>query len=232
MTAGNKCQTLFFAALRRRLPLHRQLLYRLKVGLACLQQPKYGLRRGYLHRTSVMVFDDRNNTDEFQKEVYAFARAIYEERHLQGVLDMGCGSGYKLLHYFGDLPCAGAETNPDFLKQRYPDRQWFDVHGEDWKDFPAELLIAADVIEHVPNPDAFMRHLLAQRHARWFIISTPDRNLDPSPWTFGPPPNECHYREWSFEEFAVFIGKYLHVEQHFISNAEQRTQVVLGKRSI
>lgn len=216
--------------MRRRLSLLRRMLYFSKVCLAWLRKPKYGLRRGYLHRTSVLHFDDRNNSDEFQKEVYAFARAFYEERQLQGVLDIGCGSGYKLLQYFGELPCAGAETDTEFLKQRYPDRIWFDVFGEAWKDFPAEMLIAADVIEHVPDPEAFMRNLVAQHHVQWFIISTPDRNLDPSPWTFGPPPNECHYREWSFKEFAGFIGKYLHIEQHFISNAVQRTQMVLCKR--
>lgn len=223
-------ETPFFVIMRRKLPLLHRMLYLTKVGLACLQQPKYGLRRGYLHRRNVVAFDDRQNTDEYQNEVYQFARSFYDERGLNGVLDIGCGSGFKLMKYFGDQPCAGAETNTAFLCETYPDARWFEVFQEEWKLFPAELIIAADVIEHVPDPDAFLRNLLEHRRAQWFIISTPDRSLDNSPWTFGPPPNECHFREWSFEEFAGYIGQYLHVHRHFISNEDQRTQTVLGKR--
>jgi len=220
----------FLCDMRRRLPLHRHVLYRLKVAAAWLQKPKYGLPRGYLHRRNVVAFDDRQNQDEYQKEVYQFARSFYDERGLNGVLDIGCGSGFKLMKYFGDQPCAGAETDTEFLRETYPDARWFEVFQEDWKLFPAELIIAADVIEHVPNPDEFLRNLLEHCSAQWFLFSTPDRSLENSPWTFGPPPNECHFREWSFEEFAEFIGRYLHVHRHFISNATQRTQVILGTR--
>jgi SAM-dependent methyltransferase len=220
----------FLCAMRRRLPFYRDVLYRLKVAAARLRKPKYGLPRGYLHRSTVQVFDDSTNRDEYQNEVYAFARAFYEEQQLHGVLDIGCGSGFKLMKYFSDVPCAGAETDTAFLRQNYPDARWFEVFQDDWKQFPAELVIAADVIEHVPDPDAFLRNLLEHHNAQWFLFSTPDRNLDPSPWTFGPPPNECHFREWSFEEFEAFLGTYFHLRRHEISNTEQRTQMLLATR--
>ncbi|MEN9510813.1 MAG: hypothetical protein RLZZ370_632 [Bacteroidota bacterium] len=216
--------------MRRRLPFYRHVLYRLKVAAAWLRKPKYGLPRGYLHRSVVLDFDDRHNKDEYQKEVYALARAFYEEQQLQGVLDIGCGSGFKLMQYFGDVPCAGAETDTAFLRQTYPRARWFEVFQDDWKQFPAELIIAADVIEHVPNPDNFLRNLLEHRSAQWFLFSTPDRNLDPSPWTFGPPPNECHFREWRFEEFNAYLNRFFVVRRQEISNAAQRTQWILAQR--
>ncbi|CAD7942351.1 unnamed protein product [Amoebophrya sp. A25] len=43
-------------------------------------------------------FNDRNSTDEHQKEVYAFAALLVEKLGLKEVFDVGCGSGWKLVH--------------------------------------------------------------------------------------------------------------------------------------
>jgi len=198
----------------------RKIFYRLKVLLSMFSAPLYGIRRGYLHRKAVLLFSDEGNADEYQKEVYAFARSFYDEKQLSGVLDIGCGSAFKLLANFKNMPKAGAELNTEWLKQQYPNETWFAFSDPSWKKFPAQLIICADVIEHVPNPDAFIEDLLEHREAKYFVFSTPDRNLDTSPWKFGPPNNEAHYREWTFEEFEGFLSRYFRVVHHSISNHE------------
>lgn len=208
----------------------RKIFYRLKVLLSTISAPLYGIRRGYLHRKTVLLFSDEGNADEYQKEVYAFARSFYDEKELNGVLDVGCGSAFKLLANFQNVPKAGAELNTDWLKQQYPNETWFAFSDPAWKKFPAQLIICADVIEHVPNPDAFVADLLEHREAKYFVFSTPDRNLDTSPWKFGPPNNEAHYREWTFEEFEGYLSRYFRVVHHAITNHEQRTQMLVAER--
>ena len=85
----------------------RSIIYRLKVLWARVLKPEYGIRRGYLHRKTVLLFSDEGNADEYQKEVYAFSRNFYDEKELSGVLDMGCGSAFKLLANFQNSPKAG-----------------------------------------------------------------------------------------------------------------------------
>lgn len=208
----------------------RKIFYRLKVLLSTISAPLYGIRRGYLHRKTVLLFSDEGNADEYQKEVYAFARSFYDEKELNGVLDVGCGSAFKLLANFQNVPKAGAELNTDWLKQQFPNETWFAFSDPAWKKFPAQLIICADVIEHVPNPDAFVADLLEHREAKYFVFSTPDRNLDTSPWKFGPPNNEAHYREWTFEEFEGYLSRYFRVVHHAITNHEQRTQMLVAER--
>ena len=208
----------------------RKIFYRLKVLLSTISAPLYGIRRGYLHRKAVTLFSDERNADEYQKEVYAFARSFYDEKELSGVLDVGCGSAFKLLANFQNISKAGVELDTDWLKKQYPNETWFAFSDPTWKKFPAKLIICADVIEHVSNPDAFIAELLGHQHVQYFVFSTPDRNLDTSPWKFGPPNNESHYREWTFEEFERYVSRYFRVIHHSISNYEQRTQLLIAER--
>jgi hypothetical protein len=145
-------------------------------------------------------------------------------------LDVGCGSAYKLRKYLFDVVKAGVEPDASNLKQQFPGETWFEFLDSAWKQFSAQLIICADVIEHVPNPDAFIADLLAHQHAQYFIFSTPDRNLDNSPWKYGPPNNESHYREWTFEEFEKYMSRFFIIEKHEISNVEQRTQMIVATR--
>ena len=58
---------------------------------------EYGIKRGYRSRSSETYFDDRENTDHYQKEVYLKAHEIMLREGYTSVIDYGCGSGYKLL---------------------------------------------------------------------------------------------------------------------------------------
>ena len=210
--------------------LFRKLYYYLKIGIKLLFPPAYAIKRGYLHRSKTLIYHDNTQTDEWQNEVYEFAAELAEKKQLETLIDIGCGSGYKLKKYFNKIDFAGVETKAgiEFLKFLYPTKKWFEFEDPSWKNFPATLVLCCDVIEHVPNPDSFMRALLEIKTAEFFIISTPDRNLVQGEYPFGPPKNEAHYREWTQKEFNTFIAQYLHIQEHFISNREQGTQVIIG----
>ena len=210
--------------------LLRSVIYAIRVSAAFMGMSKYGIKRGYLHRHKVIPFRDEANADEYQKEVYAAAKNLYDEKGLKGILDIGCGSAYKLLANFQDCPMAGVELSTDWLIVKYPSQTWFAFSDEAWKQFPAELIICADVIEHVENPDVLLNSILENPNAKYYVFSTPDRNLDTSPWKFGPPNNESHFREWTFEEFEKYMSGYFKILDHTISNFEQRTQMLIAER--
>ena len=82
------------------------------------------------------------------------------------------------------------------------------------------MVISADVIEHIPNPDDYMR-TLRRFCAQYYVISTPDRAAyhggggafmdEPLPNAFtlhltagGPPFNAVHVREWTHNELAAY----------------------------
>lgn len=207
--------------------LIRRIYYRLKVANASLRKSKFGIKRGYLHRNEVQKFDDSNLKDEYQQEVYLRAVQVYHEHNLHGVLDFGCGSGYKLMKYFENASKAGVELDISYLKKIYPKEQWFAFNDSRWENYDAQLLLCSDVIEHVEDPDKLMQQLSRLHQIKYFIFSTPDRNLDMSPWKYGPPNNECHYREWTFEEFGAYVAQYFKVLEHTLTNPVQRTQMVI-----
>lgn len=95
----------------------------------------------------------------------------------------------------------------------------------------ADLVVCADVIEHVADPDALMRFIARVAKDR-VVISTPDRDLvyaGRTRYRFGPPANPAHVREWNMDEFNRYVARFLQVEKHVISNREQATQMIVGR---
>jgi len=188
---------------------------------------------GYRHRDRIAFYDDTANADEWQREVYQAARALMIERELGSVIDVGTGSGYKLVHYLGQFETTGLDLPPTvaWLRGKYPDRTWLELSLGDAPPATADLVVCADVIEHVADPDALMRTILAMAK-EWVVLSTPDRDLTYSRFSaarFGPPSNPAHVREWTMPEFRRFAGRYLVVERHEISNRGQATQLLIGR---
>jgi len=50
------------------------------------------------------------------------------------------------------------------------------------------------------------------------------------PRHFGPPMNISHLREWSFAEFAAYIGLKFEIAEHRVTNTAQATQMVICTR--
>lgn len=185
---------------------------------------RYCIKDGYAARLNNRYFDDTPLKDEWQKEVYEKARALADIFKLNSVLDIGTGSGYKLLKNFSDKKTLGMDLRRtvSWLKETYPDRNWTDKREPQ---FGFDLAICSDVIEHVPDPDQLL-DLIQQCNTRYVVFSTPDRSML-TRGQDGPPGNKAHVREWTFEEFAQYVGRRFSIIEHFISNYEQCTQVIV-----
>lgn len=190
----------------------------------------YFIPDDYIIRDAVQDFEgEAKMQDGWQNEVYAEARALMDAHGLQSVLDIGTGSGFKLIKYFRDKLTFGIDLPPavQMLRDKYPDRQWgtslFDcLHGYD-------LIICSDVIEHVDDPDGLCNLIKCVADVKYAVISTPDRDLVTTQPKLGPPRNTCHVREWTFAEFGAYMRSHFNVERHFYSNKAQCTQCVVIK---
>ena len=209
----------------------RTLEYRLAPVLG--SSSRFAIHPGYQHRPNIAYFDDTENTDNWQREVYERARRLMVAESLTTIYDVGCGSGFKLVQLLGEFDTTGIDLPQtiETVRQRYPDRKWIAGSFEELQLSPADVVICSDVIEHVADPDALMR-FICRSSRKWVVLSTPDRDLVYG-WRnthrYGPPENLAHVREWSTPEFGRFVSQYIDIDEHFISNREQATQCVVGR---
>ncbi len=149
-----------------------------------------------------------------QDPVYRVAARLARRRAMVPVVDVGCGTGHKLVHRIGavtdrfvgaDQPSAMA-----IARSKFPERRWVEGDiGDDgfWAELAAEepgLVLCVDVIEHVDDPVALLLRLraLAGGSGR-VLLSTPDRaRMERSP-ILGPPTNPRHIREWTRDELEL-----------------------------
>lgn len=184
----------------------------------------YYLPESYVPRLDNEAFDDTPHTDLWQNDVYELAHQIAMAYGLGTVLDIGCGSGFKLMKFFEQFYTCGVEVEPtlSWLRNKYPRRLWRGAH-EELGDY--RLVICSDVIEHVADPDALLDSIKRARPKR-IVISTPDRSMLDCDQT-GPPNNLAHQREWNFSEFDRYLTDHFHVISHYICNEAQCTQVAV-----
>lgn len=160
--------------------------------------------------------------DEAQREVYEFCKKFMEDNNFKSVIDVGCGSGYKLIKYLNNFNTIGIETEPcySYLKKTYPNSKWL-LSGEEEKSFieyndikNSDVIICSDVIEHIVDPDILVDYLISL-NAKYYIISTPCRfmlchhprhaHIYNISWK-GPPSNTGHVREWTMNEFKDYLN--------------------------
>ncbi len=194
------------------------------------QKPSYHIKRGYLHKDAYVYFDDTENTDEWQREVYMKAKSYAEDYDLKTVIDLGCGSAYKLISLFNDYNTIGIDVSPtyEFLKDKYPDKNWLKLGDFDMASLSADIVICSDVIEHVLNPDELLHNIKKIKSVKYIFISTPDRNLIPTK-PFGPPFNPSHIREWTFEELESYLSQHFTIVDHMVTNRKQWTQLIIAE---
>ena len=197
---------------------------------------RYCIKESYVHRKKYVHFDDTQQEDAWQLEVYLHALGLMKKHKLTSVADLGCGSGYKLVTYLGEYNTIGLELNVnlDVLKKKYPQRTWLESNFEINHNIRVDILICSDVIEHIVNPDELIDYI-NKIDFKYLILSTPERDLvyeENSEFHKGPPRNLTHQREWSFSEFNEYIGKYFDIIDHRITNYHQATQTMLCKKKI
>ena len=176
---------------------------------------KYFLPIEYRINAIPQHYVDVNETDASQKEVYLYAKKVMADKKLNSVIDVGCGSGYKLVNYLGEFDTTGIETEPciSFLRKKYPAGRWIDS-GEPEKSFnyvelSSDLVVCSDVIEHIVDPDELVKFLLSIK-ASYYVISTPCRERlvqYHGRTNLNPPINPAHVREWTMDEFKMYLSK-------------------------
>jgi 2-polyprenyl-3-methyl-5-hydroxy-6-metoxy-1,4-benzoquinol methylase len=159
-----------------------------------------------------------NEIDEtFQVPVYRLAATLASQQGLKTVLDVGCGTGKKLVTHVEPhvTTVMGVDqaSGIAFARQNYPSGTWIEgdlsqqpVWATLAEAAPA-LVICADVIEHVDDPAILLDKLqrLISSTGGKLLISTPDRSLIESPRLMGPPHNVRHVREWTKSEFSQLL---------------------------
>jgi 2-polyprenyl-3-methyl-5-hydroxy-6-metoxy-1,4-benzoquinol methylase len=189
------------------------------------------IKAGYHHAHKAEEFDDTGNTEEWQREVYELAASLIKQSLGATVIDVGCGSAWKLIHLMGQFNTTGIETNPTYtwLKNKYPERNWLLFDETDSHTLQADLIICADVIEHLEDPDTLLDFLENIRFKQ-LVISTPERDAVAGSMDYGPPENTAHYREWNAIEFKLYVGERFKIKEQVIFKYKSVTQALICEK--
>lgn len=148
----------------------------------------------------------------YQWHVYDWAASILKARPGLSVLDVGCGTGRKLKALLAPLTddIEGIDQASALVRFRAEGPAGarlreanLDEPPRAWRQF--DLIICADVLEHLADPRPALRMIRASCHPRSVVLlSTPDRDR-----LRGRDCRECakpeHVREWAAGEFRRFV---------------------------
>ncbi len=144
-------------------------------------------------------------TEMFHWQRYLYFRPWYAGKR---VVDAASGEGYG--SNYASIFAAqvnGIDISSEAVlhaRKSYPYSQFEqnDVTVADYSD--ADLVVSFETIEHVPNPEAFLRRLLTCPGQ--IVISTPNRDLhSPGNRLKDKPYNKFHTIEWTPPEFATLV---------------------------
>lgn len=194
-----------------------------------LLSKKYWLPLDYNSRTNIEYFDDTSFKDEYQDDVYAEASKIVQENGYSKILDIGTGSGYKLIKYFDKYYTFGVDIEPtlSYLNKTYPNKKWGNMETALKNEY--DLIICSDVIEHILDPNTLLNTINSISYKK-IVFSTPDRLSLYGYNHKGPPTNSAHVREWSEVEFNNYIKEQFKILKHFKSNIKSNTQILVGEK--
>jgi SAM-dependent methyltransferase len=152
---------------------------------------------------------------QWQPDVYIAARAFATQRATSRIIDIGCGNGAKLIELSSSAKTIGIDRGANLERARAsaPALDWRDHDLQDPGDLPltpeelaGSLVINADVIEHLPDPQCLLGKLRAlHAHVDLILLSTPERHLTRGLRDPGPPGNPAHIQEWTVRELGALL---------------------------
>ena len=174
----------------------------------------YSIKDGYRINSAPRAYvDSVEESRIYQVQVYEQVARMAEAPEVCHVIDVGCGAGVKLVEIVAPrgVSVCGLDL-PETIhgcRKRYPGHDW--VEG-DLSDSTLrspgifDLVVAADVIEHLEDPDCLLNFVrTACHHATRIVLSTPERDLRRGSDDMGPPGNPAHVREWNAAEFCEYL---------------------------
>lgn len=183
----------------------------------------YFLPAGYQSRSTAVTRDHEGSeaywspqriadSARYQHHVYAWAARLIRANRLTSVLDVGCGTAIKLRNLIApvcsDIECVDQESAIALARSLGPPGARYTV--ADLERPPAahrsfDLIICADVIEHLLNPDQLLEFLRGCAHRETFVLlSTPDRDRRRGRDCRASTKPE-HVREWAASEFLRYL---------------------------
>jgi SAM-dependent methyltransferase len=178
----------------------------------------------------------RDRTVRWQEPVYRYASRRLGDT-ARSVLDVGCGTGYKLVKHFAGKAhrLIGLDQGSGIERagRDFPAATWVEGDLESdtiWTRVAAlrpDLVICADVIEHLVDPIGLLDHLHEVVSGR-LVVSTPDRSRLVGAPHLGPPLNTRHVREWTMDELQTLVrsrGFFVQVARHLFPRSYAPTLV-------
>lgn len=178
-------------------------------------RPDYQANPRQVYDTSQLYWTDARirNAHFYQLSVYKYAAKLARKLGATSLVDVGCGVGTKLAmihNLLPDLKIYGYDQDEgvNYCNSNHPFGTWRVVDLEKPDLSIAEkgrVVICADVIEHIENPDLLLSFLkeCVEPGGR-IIISTPDRDVVREPGNLQSP-NKAHIREWTRDELKGYL---------------------------
>lgn len=191
----------------------------------------YFLKPGYKsHKAPRQYNDTEEDALTYQLEVYQYSGEIAQQFGCRNVLDIGCGYALKLAKYIRphcrEVVGVDQEHAIDYCKNNHDFGEWIVDDIENpiiILDRSFDLIISADVIEHLVNPDSLLNFIrnCASGNTK-IVLSTPERDLRRGAESMGPPSNPAHIREWNKTEFAAYLqDRDFNILDHEIMNLKE-----------
>lgn len=150
----------------------------------------------------------------FQHDVYQYAREIINRYNIKNVADVGCGAAEKLMKYIYPHveKAIGIDMGyPIEIAKKYYPSNAENFYSDDFENPSAvlsgkiDLIICADVIEHIFNPNLLLNYLKSLgTKETYYIISTPERDLHRGFDCMESGKKE-HVREWNSFELRTYL---------------------------
>jgi len=153
-------------------------------------------------RFGVYHWESYDNDPIYRKHVNYIIEG-FKKKSRGSLLDVGCGDGL-ISHFLAEIgfKVKGIDVEPEAIKlaQRKSSLSSFEVLDIFEVDERFDYLLASEVIEHLPNPDDFLKKV-KELFTREALVTTPKRDYykDPDPY---------HVREYSFFEFESLLRRH------------------------